>query len=166
MPGILPHWHGFTPVSWLSFFDTPRRALTQVTTTRVATVFPVVNEEWRPVRDWEGLYEVSSHGLVRSVERYVKGREGSSRKLQGRQLTPRVRPDGVVAVNLWRGNRYRQLPVRRLVLEAFDRAKPQGFDAVNRNGDPADNKLANLEWRPDRRLRGIENFRQKITETT
>ncbi len=114
---------------------------------------PVMTAEWRPVTGYEGLYEVSSQGQVRSVSRTVKGREGSDRHIQGKLLTPRTRPDGTLAVNLWKSNAYRQLPVRRLVLSAFDSSRPQGYDAVHVNGDPADNRLQNLQWQLDRRSR-------------
>lgn len=122
-----------------------------------------VAESWRPVRGYEGFYEVSDQGHVRSMERSVKGRENSTRKLQGKILTPRVRPDGTLCTNLWVGNKYKQLPVRRIVLEAFDRARPRGYDAANINGDPADNRLGNLQWRYDRRLRSISGMRRTLS---
>lgn len=109
-------------------------------------------EEWKPVRGYENHYEASNLGNVRSVAREVRGRDGSTRWIQGRVLTPRIRPDSTHAVNLWVHNKYRQIPVRRIVLEAFDRPKPNGFDAANKNDDPADNRLSNLQWKPDKRL--------------
>lgn len=117
-------------------------------------------EEWRPVRGYTGIYEVSSEGRIRSVEREVSGRERSARRLRGQELTPRIRPDGTRAVNLWHGNKYRQIPVRRIVLEAFDRERPRGFDAKNIDGDPANNRLENLQWAPDRRLRHVYGLAQ------
>ena len=69
-------------------------------------------------------------------------------------LTPRIRAaDGVMVVNLWRDGQYRQIPVRRLVLEAFDQPRPRGFDAINTDGDLTNNALPNLAWSPDKRLR-------------
>jgi hypothetical protein len=73
-------------------------------------------------------------------------------------LTPRVRPDGTLAVNLWSENGYRQLPIRRIVLDAFDGPQPRGFDAANANGDPTDNRLTNLEWKPDRRYAALRRI--------
>ncbi len=109
-------------------------------------------EQWRPVKGYENAYEVSDLGHVRSVTREVRGRDGSTREIQGKLLTPRIRPDGTWATNLWVKNEYRQIPVRRIVLEAFDRPRPAGFDAVNVNEDPADNRLSNLQWEPDKRV--------------
>jgi NUMOD4 motif len=121
-----------------------------------------VSEQWKPVRGYEAAYEVSDEGRVRSMERNVGGREKSSRHLQGKILTPRIRPDFTEAVNLWANNAYKQVPVRRLVLEAFDRVRPAGMDAYNVNGDPSDNRLGNLQWRYDRRLRSIAGIRRSL----
>lgn len=122
-----------------------------------------MSEEWRPVRGYESAYVVSNQGTVRSVERYVRGRENSHRKLQGKVLTPRTRPDGTLAVNLWHKNKYRQVPVRRIVLDAFDGPQPRGHDAANADGDPTNNRLTNLEWQLDKRLRGdVMGLRQLL----
>lgn len=109
--------------------------------------------EWLPVTGYEGLYEVSNQGEVRSLARSVKGRECSDRQITGKVIVPRIRPDGTVAVNLWKSNTYKQVPVRRIVLLAFDGPRPKGYDATNVNGDPGDNRLHNLQWQPDRRSR-------------
>jgi hypothetical protein len=109
--------------------------------------------EWRPVPGYEGLYEVSDQGQVRSLARSVKGRDGSDRRITGKIISHRVRPDGTVAVNLWKLNTYKQFPLRRVVLLTFDSPRPRGFDAINSNGDPSDNRLSNLQWQPDRRSR-------------
>lgn len=119
-------------------------------------------EEWRPVRGFESAYAVSNMGIVKSVDRYVKGRENSRRWLKGVVLTPRTRPDGTLAVNLWQENSYRQVPVRRIVLDAFDGPQPRGFDAVNIDEDPTNNRLSNLEWQLDKRLRSVVAFRQYL----
>lgn len=110
-----------------------------------------ITEDWRPVRGYEGQYEASDLGRVQSVTRSVRGRDGSSREIQGKILTPRIRPDGTYAVNLWVQNDYRQVPIRRVILEAFDKPRPTGYDAANVDGNPSNNQLANLEWQLDKR---------------
>jgi hypothetical protein len=57
---------------------------------------------WRAVRDFEGIYEVSDQGQVRSLGRVVKGRDGSDRYINGKVISQRERPDGTKIVNLWR----------------------------------------------------------------
>ena len=115
-----------------------------------------VMEQWRPVLDprFSSSYHVSDQGRAKSVPRQVAGRIGrdgsaSIRTVKGKILSPRVRPDGTRAVNLWFENDYVQMPVKRLVLEAFTgQRQPLGYDAKNIDGDPANNKLSNLRWEP------------------
>lgn len=121
-----------------------------------------VAELWGPVRRYEGLYEASNMGQVRSLERFVRGRDGSARRLLGQVLTPRIRPDGTHAVNLWKNNKYKQVPIRRVVMETFDRPKPNGMDAINVNGNPADNRLSNLKWQIDRRMRNTDSLGRRM----
>jgi hypothetical protein len=110
-----------------------------------------MEEQWRPVLDprFSAAYQVSDHGQVTSVARQVAGRGDSVRTVQGKILSPRIRPDGTRAVNLWLENDYVQIPVPRLVLEAFSgQRQPVGYDAKNIDGDPGNNALSNLAWRP------------------
>lgn len=101
-------------------------------------------EEWRFVTGYE-TYIVSTHGNVKSLPRVVKGKSGSSRKLQGNTLTPYWRRDATV-VNLWKDNQYRQRTVHQLVLESFIGPRPPGTIARHRDGDVHNNVLSNLEW--------------------
>jgi hypothetical protein len=118
-------------------------------------------EEWKPVRGFEEYYIVSNMGIIRSLDRFVRGKDASARKIKGQELTPRVRADGSFAVNLWRDNVYHQIPVARIVLEAFDRPRPLGHDARPTNRNPADNRLSNLRWRLDGRLRRAESIKRR-----
>lgn len=103
-------------------------------------------EEWRPVLHYENSYEVSSYGNVRSLPRQVRGRDGSTRNLQGQKIIARLRDDGSYAVNLWADNKFKQRLVHQLVLESFDRPMPRGAEAVHINGNSRDNRRENLRW--------------------
>ena len=43
-------------------------------------------ETWKPVKGYEGLYEVSDQGQVRGLDKIVSGKNGSNRLLRGRIL--------------------------------------------------------------------------------
>jgi hypothetical protein len=110
-------------------------------------------EHWRGIPGWPD-YEISDQGRARSKSRWVDGRldangRRSRRLVKGKLLKPVVRDSGIPCFNLWRGNDYRQFPVRRLVLLAFNRPGPRGADAVNVDGDLSNNRLGNLKWEPE-----------------
>ena len=99
-------------------------------------------EEWRPVVGYEGLYEVSNTGQVRSLDRYVKTCYGSYRLHKGKVLRPGIRPDGYLVVSL----QYRMFRVHRLVAEAF-LPNPDNLPQVNhKDEDKTNNNVDNLEW--------------------
>lgn len=96
-------------------------------------------EEWRPIPGYEGAYEASSLGRIRS-----------HRPCRGLPV-PHVMTAGVDAlgyrfVTLTHPRR-RRWPVHRLVLAAFvgDRPWPE-WSAAHNNGIPGDNRLSNLRW--------------------
>lgn len=119
-------------------------------------------EQWRPVLDprFTDAYQASDMGRIRSLPRQVRGRGDSLRTIPGTVLSPRIRPDGTPAVNLWLDNDYVQFPVKRLVLEAFTRRhQPRGYDAKNIDENPLNNKLSNLRWEP---VGGLALLRQSL----
>lgn len=103
-----------------------------------------MNESWKSVLDWEGLYEVSNHGSVRSIARWtIKGVRG------GKLLEPYLRPDSYYEVYLYDGNtgRRRNARVHHLVLEAFVGPRPEGQEALHGPGGKLDNHWPeNISW--------------------
>ena len=99
-------------------------------------------EEWRPVVGYEGLYEVSNIGRVRSLDRYVKGKGKSYFLHKGRVLSPGIKTEGYLIVRLQR----RMFYVHRLVTEAF-LPNPDNLPEVNhKDEDKLNNRVDNLEW--------------------
>lgn len=90
-----------------------------------------MGERWRNVEGFD-RYEVSSLGRVRNQD--------------GRVLYQETVADGHRRVDLWRDGRRQRFYVHRLVLLAFVGPPPGGYEVAHHNGDPADNRLANLRW--------------------
>lgn len=108
-------------------------------------------ENWKAVPGFEGLYEVSDQGRVRSLSRITarKDRWGqpSQIRVEGREL--KASPfgkSGHVCVNLSKDGRECSYQIHRLVLDAFVGARPDGMECRHLNGDPKDNRLINLVW--------------------
>lgn len=93
----------------------------------------VLEIEWRPVFEWEDLYEVSSHGEVRNA-------------IEGNVLRPFTTRKGYRIVKLCRDGVKKNFKVHRLVASAFIRLPDEGEQVNHRDLDKANNRLDNLEW--------------------
>lgn len=97
-----------------------------------------VKVEWQPIKGYEGLYEVSSDGRVRSLNyRGVKGRVEEVTLNDNR---------GYLQVKLYKDKKGTSLSVHRLVALAYIK-NPKDLPQVNHlDEDKANNKVSNLEW--------------------
>lgn len=100
-----------------------------------------------PVKGYEGLYEVSCSGLVRSVDRHVVGKDGVTYPFKGRQLRPSKNKDvDYLQVSLWKKGIGESHYVHRLVAEAH-LPNPNNLPEVNHeDGVRTNNALSNLTW--------------------
>lgn len=126
-----------------------------------------MNEVWRAVPGYKGVYEVSNMGRVRSLDRVVvcegpvKGRYLSRKK--GRVLRPGPSNSGHLSVVLGR-NQTRM--VHELVLRAFVGPPPVKHECCHTNGSPKDNRVVNLRWgtRSDNNIDAVRHGRRgKLT---
>lgn len=96
-------------------------------------------EIWKPVAGYEGLYEVSNEGNVRSLK---SGRWRNRRKI----LTPRKIDNGYHLVALCKDGTGKQMYVHRLVAQAFI-PNPNNLETVNHKDEvKTNNNVSNLEW--------------------
>ena len=91
-------------------------------------------ERWLPVSGYEGLYEVSDHGNVRSI----KTGKVKSYTLNKEQKRP--------FMGLWKNNKIKIFKPHTLVLTAFVGPRPKGLECCHNDGNPWNNKLENLRW--------------------
>lgn len=102
----------------------------------------IAQEEWLEIRGYEGFYEVSNQGRVRSVDRI----DSRGWQRRGRVLRLWLNACGYRSVNLCKGGNQRTRMVHQLVLEAFVGPRPEGWDSCHNDGDLANNSLANLRY--------------------
>ena len=91
-------------------------------------------EQWLDVVEFEGLYEVSNHGQVRSVK------TGKLKKITTDKKTNRP------FLNIWKKNKQSVIRIHKLVLEAFVGKKPDGMECCHNDGNPFNNHISNLRW--------------------
>jgi len=104
------------------------------------------NERWLPIAGFDGAYEVSDQGRVRSVSRVIIRSNGTRHTHRGTVLKPGVQRSGHMLVSLKIDAVGHTRDVHKLVLEAFAGLRPEDMECCHNNGDPADNRLVNLRW--------------------
>ena len=103
------------------------------------------NEEWRDIRGFEGFYQVSNLGRVRSVEREVKMKDFVVTR---RSFIKKIhkKTNGYYGLLLSKNDSSKNYSIHRLVAEAFI-PNPLNLPQVNhKNEDKSDNRAENLEW--------------------
>lgn len=117
-----------------------------------------MEEEWRPVVGYEGLYEVSSWGNVRSFPRVMTNSIGRVCRFRGRMLKLiKKKRTGYYQVSLCRDGEQKEVSVHRLVAEAFIGPQPDGMEILHGDADRTNNRVENLRWGTRR-----ENQQEKV----
>ena len=107
----------------------------------------IAQETWLPVVGYEGFYEVSSFGRVRSVDRYERAHGIHMRFRRGQIIKPYEMPDGYLRTKLRKnGAPQKKIGVHRVVAMAFV-PNPDNLQIVNHiDHDKQNNNADNLEW--------------------
>ena len=106
----------------------------------------MTEEIWRPVVGYEGLYEVSSYGRVRSMDRYVKYSNGRINLHKGRILSPGKDTNGYLQVILTCNGKHKSIKVHRLIVQAFIPNPDNLLEVNHKDEDKTNNSVDNLEW--------------------
>lgn len=102
--------------------------------------------EWRAIPGWEGFYEASSDGQIRSMDRSAPGRPGVTMHWKSRILSQSLTRDGYPQVWLCRNNKRTTSRVSRLVATTFHGPCPEGMECRHLDGNKLNNTPENLAW--------------------
>lgn len=134
------------------------------------------NEIWKDIIGYEGKYQVSNKGNVRSLDRVIEYSDGRKSRHRGRQLKHLTCKEGYLKVNLWKNNKMEKSLIHTLVAKHFLQGDYKDGYVVNHiDFDKTNNKVENLEWvtqydnvhhtdRAGRRAYGNEVSSAKLTD--
>lgn len=125
-------------------------------------------EQWKDVKGFEGLYEISSLGNLRSKEKYVNHYRGGKRLYKSKIKKQRLSKSGYLRCNIKHNGKRFDLRVHRLVAMAF-LPNSKNKEQVNHiNGIKTDNRAVNLEWctQSENVIHAVENrlIKTKLTD--
>lgn len=117
-----------------------------------------MEEEWRDIKGYEGLYQVSNLGRVRSLDRYIINKSNKRQYYNGKILNGNIR-QGYLKLTLSKNNSQKTIPIHILVAKTFI-PNPESKPEVNHiDGNKANNCVNNLEWvtRSENELHAYKN---------
>lgn len=103
-----------------------------------------MQEIWKDIPGYEGHYQVSSFGRVKSLNRIVYRENGEPNPVRERILKPFLHNNGYLSVNL-RSNNRATFHIQRLVAISFYGFK-ENMHADHINNDKKDNNASNIRW--------------------
>jgi hypothetical protein len=103
-------------------------------------------EIWKDIEGYEGYYQVSNLGRVKSLRREVACKNGMVKTVKEKILKQKTRNDGYKEVNLNRKGKGFSKAVHRLVALSFISNSENKRDVNHKDGIKTNNNLMNLEW--------------------
>lgn len=102
----------------------------------------MVNEIWKDIKGYEGYYQVSNMGRVKSCERI----DNTNHKIREKILKPKTEKNGYLRVHLRTPNTSKYILIHRLVAESFLPNSNNKLCIDHINTDRKDNRVENLRW--------------------
>ena len=104
-----------------------------------------MKEIWKDIKDWEGCYQISNYGRLKSLERFIYGRWGKMKKKEIILKTTNNK-GRYCTIKLHKNKKIIRTSIHRLVLGAFS-PNPNYHPICNhKDGDKTNNHISNLEW--------------------
>ena len=100
---------------------------------------------WKYIKNFEGLYQISTEGVIRSLDRIVKTKKGK-RTYKGTVLKPNVGTNGYYYVGLSKNGKSKTYYIHKVVTDTFLENPNNLSDVDHINGNKLDNRLENLQY--------------------
>ena len=105
-------------------------------------------EHWKAVQGYAGMYQVSTAGNVRSLDRIIETSRGVKQRRQGVVLRPRINQEGYRKVTLYKQGRGERFFVAELVAKAFLDSEATHERIIRADRNRLNDKIDNLTVKP------------------
>lgn len=126
-----------------------------------------MEEIWKGIPGYEGLYEASNFGAVRSKDRVIYENNGKARPLKGKVLIQSPNPKGYPGVGLSKNGKVDCYRTHRIIAELFVSNPFKNSEVNHLDENKTNNRADNLEWCT--RLQNIHHgtgmLRKQISQT-
>lgn len=106
----------------------------------------IVTEIWKNIKDYEGLYQVSNLGRVKSMDRIITRKDGISQFRKGIIKTPKINSDGYHTVTLSKNGNNKTLGIHILVARHYIPNPENKSEVSHIDFNRKNNRVDNLEW--------------------
>ena len=121
-------------------------------------------EVWKEIRGYEGMYECSNHGNIRSLTRTIIRNTGIAERKNGRVLAQSKNKNGYLQVALWKNGKRKVAYVHRIVADTFLETDDERTYVNHKDGNRLNNRVDNLEWvtASENELHSYNKLKRKI----
>lgn len=124
-----------------------------------------MQEIWKDIEGYEGLYQVSNLGRVRSLDRYIPHKRYGLQFRKGKLLVPtkRKKTEKYLAVHLTKNQKQKTIAIHTLVATVF-LGPANGLEVNHKDENPTNNCVDNLEWTTHRNNMNHNGLLQRIEQ--
>ena len=127
-------------------------------------------EEWKDIKGYEGCYQISNYGRIKSMQRKVASRGGCLKSLPEKIITPLYTSNGYLNVVASKSQKRKTLIIHHLVAEYFIGDRPDGLVIDHIDGNKTNNHVSNLRYITTkenlRKRKDIKLDQEKVKEIT
>lgn len=105
-----------------------------------------MEEIWKPIKEYEDLYEVSNLGRIKSKDRITRNGKSNYCIKKGKILKIGSNSLGYAIIGLWKDKKQRFFQVHRIVAETFIKNSENKKEVNHKDGNKRNNNIENLEW--------------------
>ena len=105
-----------------------------------------MEEIWKDIKGYEGLYQCSTCGNIRSLDRYICESSGKKQFRKGQMIVPRKNKNGYLQFALNKNAKRKMVYVHIIVAETFIENINDNLVVNHKDGNKLNNNIDNLEW--------------------